>query len=358
MDDVLIRLLDELPLGVVLLDRKGGVVHFNKAEERLAHRSLQSVRGVSFFEEVAPCMNVRELSGAFFEGIGKRPLSARIEFSFPFPWLEKSRDVIVQLSSFQQRGEDFGCLIVEDVSAQRSLQRLQGTLGSLLVHDLKSPLTATMANLEFVGSSPALAAHPILIEAITDAQRSSRRLQQMIVDLLDVTALENGKLKLSRTTIDLADLVATVAEDVKPVAREREVTVRVQRSAGAVPIFADRSLVRRALDNLTENALRYTPRGRSVTLSARAIAGGAQLTVADEGPGIPEGLRDRVFEKYVQAESAGAAGMNRGLGLTMVKLVALAHGGSARVQCPSSGGTVFELTLADKPDVVALEPVG
>ncbi|MDO9017263.1 MAG: hypothetical protein Q8S73_38760 [Deltaproteobacteria bacterium] len=91
-------------------------------------------------------MNVRELAGEFFLRIGKGPFERRTEFSFPFPVLAEPRDVAVTLRSFEAGGKPFGCLIIEDISLRRSVDRMKETLAALLVHDLKNPLSVVAGN--------------------------------------------------------------------------------------------------------------------------------------------------------------------------------------------------------------------
>lgn len=336
---VLIGLLDELPIGVILLDRTGTVVHFNRYEERLARRQREKVVGRKFFEQVAPCMNVQELAGTFFERIGREPLSERVEFSFPFPFLDQPRDVVVHLASFDVGGETFGCLFVEDVSAQRSVERTRETLGSLLVHDLKNPLAVVHSNLGFLES---VVDSPHATEAVEDALRATERLQRMLLDLLDVTRLETSAMPLRRRPLDLCEVARTIANEAKALGRLRGITIETQLPCEPVIVTADEDVLRRAIDNLVENAARHA-RSRVIV---RAQGAPASLEVADDGPGIPEAIRAGIFEKWVQVHTEEQRGHNRGLGLTFVRLAAQAHGGTASVECPPEGGTVFRFAFA------------
>src|SRR5205823_4753794 len=110
----------------------------------------EKVLGKHFFTEVAPCMNVRGLADEYAARIGTAELALTREFSFPFPWLEQPREAVVRLSSFEEGGQHYGFLTIEEVTARRALERMQRTLSSLLVHDLKNPLAIMSANLEFL----------------------------------------------------------------------------------------------------------------------------------------------------------------------------------------------------------------
>ncbi len=340
-----VRLMDELPVGVVLLDRDGRVVHYNQAEERLAGRSRDRTLGREFFVDVAPCMNVQEMAGRFFDGIGRTPLAAKVEFSFPFPQLDRPRDVLVELRSFEFDGAPFGCLFVEDVSAQRAIDRMKDNLSQMLVHDLKNPLQVILSNIGFIESRQAL--HPpdeAVSEALSDTSLAATRLNTMLLTLLDVSRLETQTMPLRPSIVDLRTIAGDVARGCEALARVRGIALSVDLPASAVEAFVDAELVRRALDNLVENSIRYARRSVQVGIS-RLDDGSAGVRVVDDGPGVPAALREAVFEKHVQVQDGSERRDNRGLGLTFVRMVARGHGGEATCSCPAGGGSLCTMVF-------------
>lgn len=337
------RLFDSLPVGIIVLDRRGHVVVFNREEERLAHRQRDKVVGRPFFTEVAPCMNVKELGKTFERDIEYHELRVTTEFSFPFPFLDQPRDVLVRMLSFVVEDAPYGCLMIQDISAQRSIDRMKETLASLLVHDFKNPLSVVLSNLEFVRADPRISGD--LVEPIDDAQTAARRLRGMVVSLLDVTRLESGEVPLERVRQDVRDLVRAAADESQALGRLRDVKIVTELPPRPAESDVDSDLLRRALDNLIENAVRYSPRGGLVSVRLRQ-APQLELEVADQGPGVPAALRSQIFDKYVQVKTNQPAGQhNRGLGLTFVRLVARALGGDAELECPSAGGSIFKIVL-------------
>jgi photoactive yellow protein len=343
---VLIRLVDELPLGVVVLDRHGVVVHYNRYEAEVARRSPDRVIGRSFFTEVAPCTNIRELGGTFHDCIGKRPLNVRLDFSFPFPFADKPRDVRIALTSFEDAGEPYGCLFIEDVSHERAVERMRETLGELLVHDMKNPLAVLHANLSLLRAK---AKGDERVELLDMALEAGRRLDRMVLNLLDITRLESPAFPLRRERIDARALVETVVRDVGPLGRERAVALAPEVPDHPVAAVLDADVVRRALDNLVENAVRFARRFVRVRVAAEADR--VRFDVADDGPGIAPELRERIFDKYADASGATtfATRHNRGLGLTFVRLAARAHAGDVEVESEPGKGTSFVLTLPTEP---------
>lgn len=337
------QLFDHLPLGIVALDASGRVVVFNRTEELLAGRKREQVLGRQFFIDVAPCMNVRQLAGEFAERIGRAALDVNVEFSFPFPFLAEPRDVRVHMSSFEVDAEPHALMMIEDVSAQRSVERMKATLHDLLVHDLKNPLAAMSSNLEYLRSFDSIRDSQDAMEAISDSLNASKRLQGMLLTLLDITRLETNSFPLQPVETALDDLLSEIVAGNSAQAKMHGAEITVH-SPVRLRASIDASVMRRALDNLVENGLRHA---KHISLSAHRTSEGFFLQVEDDGPGVPEAIRAAIFEKYAQVKDAKASssGYNRGLGLTFVRLAARAHGGDASVECPSSGGSVFRISF-------------
>jgi len=339
------QLIDELPVGVVVIDADERVVLYNRYEARMARRAKERVLGEPFFDDaVAPCMDVRELAGVLRSELGRRPLRTDVEFSFGFPFNETPRDVLVRMRDHEFEGRPHAVLYVEDISARKAVERTREALSALLVHDLKNPLAALMANLGFLEEDLGEGTDPEIAESLHDARRASARMQSMLLDLLDVTRLQTRSMPLDRSETDLAELARVVVSDVAAVARAEDVAVRL-RLTGDCVCSVDAGLIRRALGNLLDNALRYAPRGSEVCVEVRGENDALLLLVADEGPGVPPDARSAIFDPHARVEGGDAASMNRGLGLSLVHLVATAHGGRARVVPDVERGATFEVEI-------------
>lgn len=229
------------------------------------------------------------------------------------------------------------------VRAQRDdLMRLhlqKEQLVAFLVHDLKNPVNA----IELQGQR--IARDPGATERARDAasriQTESRALLRMITNLLDLSKADEGGLAPVRRPIALDELFAEVVEAMHPRAREARVTLAA--SAGGAALVGDRDLLLRTLENLVDNAIRYAPEQTTVSLAAATGPGGVELRVADAGPGVPEELRGRVFERFAQAGDERAR-TSRGLGLAFCKLAVEAHGGSIWIE-DAAPGSIFCLRI-------------
>jgi len=359
--DVLSNLLDELPLGVVVLDKDGTVVHYNRYEEILAGRRRERVVGRDFFREIAPCMNVKELGHRFQASIGQEPIHVELEFAFPLPFLEAPRDVVIRMVSFDVGSQPYGALLIEDVSARRSVERMKETLSSLLVHDLKNPLAVVMSNLKLLRDTDTIQTDPDAFESTVGAMRSAERLQHMVLNLLDITRLETNALPLDRKEVDVRQLLTRAVDESRALARLRGAELVIEVPAEPIAAVVDPELVRRGLDNLLDNAIRYAKHGDGrVVARLETRDGQVHIEVEDDGPGVPPDVADRVFEKWAQADgvvSGTRRRLNRGLGLTFVRLMARAHGGEVSFDSPKVGGSVFRLELPVSPPApTASEP--
>jgi two-component system sensor histidine kinase/response regulator len=223
------------------------------------------------------------------------------------------------------------------------LQLQKERLMAFVVHDLKNPVHAMdlHAQLLLQEELPADAR-----ESVLQIRAGARRLTQMIVNLLDVSKADEGRLVAQRSAVSVETLFAEVLTEAAVLAADR--SVKLRNAAGAPQVHADRDLLRRTLMNLVENAIRYSPEGTTVTVSSALTDGGTLLRVADEGRGIPAELRDRIFDPFVQAEPGvqDVRQSNRGLGLSFCKAAALAHGGAIWVE-DAAPGAAFCVRLPD-----------
>jgi signal transduction histidine kinase len=207
-------------------------------------------------------------------------------------------------------------------------------------HELRTPLTSVLANLELLADT----LDGERGEAAQSALRSSRRMRRLVADLL-LLARADAERQAPRAPTDVGEVVMEAASELSSVADEHELLVDADR---AIVDGARDELHRLAL-NLMENAIRHTPQGTHIRAGVHRANGDVVLTVEDDGPGIPEDLRDRVFERFVRG--TGDRGGSFGLGLSIVRAVAESHGGQVRVESPAingdrpAHGTRFVVTL-------------
>ncbi len=192
-------------------------------------------------------------------------------------------------------------------------------------HELRTPLTSVLVNLELLAES----LHGDQGEAARSALRSSQRMRRLVADLLLLARTDVGRV-IPHEPCALDQIVVEAASELGPVSAAHEISLDVGR-AGPVIVEGSRDELHRLTINLLENALRHTPTGTEIRVSSRLETDGlALLVVEDDGPGVPEHLRDTLFERFVRG--AGDRGGSFGLGLAIVRAVAETHGGSVVVE--------------------------
>ena len=226
--------------------------------------------------------------------------------------------------------------------AQRNKElQLKKTLAQTLVHDLKNPLSSILGNLDLLEMRSGAGLAPL----VQRSKEGARRMLKMILDLLDVERLEEGRLEPCMESLAAAELVGSAAAEVEAVARQRSVRIEVV-APPAIRIDGDAVLLRRVVDNLLSNAVAHSPAGTTVEIRIASGSAGVEIAVSDEGAGIPQAQREGVFEKYQRIEMRRQGiGVNRGLGLTFCRLAVEAHGGSIWIDEGPGGGAIFRALL-------------
>jgi signal transduction histidine kinase len=220
------------------------------------------------------------------------------------------------------------------------LEKLRDDLTHMVVHDLRNPLSVIFGFLDILNheisklSTRTRAFLPL-------ARFCAEDLLNMISSILDVSKMGAGEMKLQRETCDLNALLRAVVATTQPLGN-RTVTVCVQEPAQTVTV--DVGLIRRVIQNLISNALRYTPADGNVRVAVSASASEVRIAVTDAGPGIAPEDHQRIFEKFGQVGDPSNR-VGTGLGLTFCKLAVEAHGGRIGVESEEGKGSTFWLVL-------------
>lgn len=227
-------------------------------------------------------------------------------------------------------------------------ENLRDDLTAMLVHDLKNPLIASAMALQAVlrRQTPQSCLSPQELEYLEMAREAQARLGSMIEDLLDIARAEGGELQLEFEQLDLCELTQLAINEAAPAAGKAKLELGSE-CEGPLPMTGDRRKLRRVLDNLLTNAIKFTPEGRVFVLVG-SEGEQVRLQVSDTGPGIPPEMHERVFDKYGQI-TAGQR-MSVGLGLAFCKLVVEAHGGSISLDSQPGRGSTFTVILPRRED--------
>ncbi|HET9249697.1 MAG TPA: ATP-binding protein, partial [Actinomycetota bacterium] len=221
----------------------------------------------------------------------------------------------------------------------RELNEVKDTLLHAVSHDLKGPLAGILGSVQTLQRAEQL--------GLTDEERGTlldmieqggKKMNRLVDDLLDLDRLDRGNIQPERTPTDVGELAHKIARELPGMESH---PIRVE--ADAVLVNVDAGKVERVIENLLVNARRHTPAGTAVHIRVHARSNGVVLVVEDEGPGIPDDLKDALFEPFRQGTSAGGRGV--GIGLSLVRKFAELHGGTAHVEDGEHGGARFVITL-------------
>lgn len=232
----------------------------------------------------------------------------------------------------------------ELVKKQRDdLMRLQlqkERLTSFVVHDLKNPVNTLDLHAQLLLRDKLLSDDSR--NAARHIRQEARSLMRLILNLLDISKAEEGQLVAKKSRVDLEQMTAEIVDALEVRAADGKVTF--ERDVAAREADADPDLLRRIIENLVENALRYSPENGVIRIATAAEGGHLELRVSDRGKGVPPDLRDKIFDRFVQLEAGASTPTGRGLGLTFCKLAVDAHGGKIWVE-DGNPGAVFCVRL-------------
>lgn len=247
----------------------------------------------------------------------------------------------------------------EVVAAQRDAlvkaRDARKALSAMIVHDLKSPLTTILADGEYLLMT---AQEPEAQEVLAQVVKSVNLMHRMVLDLLDVERSEDGTLVPRYEPIDLEELVSSCVQPLRRrMTRAHDVTTSFAPDARV--LVADRELLRRVLDNLLDNAAKYAPTGEDIRVVTRSVDDARlELRIEDSGPGVPEALREAIFEPYkrIARDQHVDARSSRGLGLAFCRLAIEAHGGALWVEDNVPVGSAFCILVPRAPEVRGATP--
>lgn len=243
-------------------------------------------------------------------------------------------------------GSPIGATVVfKDITELRRIQRLKDELSAFIVHDLKNPLAAIIGTTQLMALDQK---DPRLLEDLETIQASAYRVNRMVLNLLDSQMAEDGALEPNMSEIELADLLADVEDAAVGRIGVRDRGRVVVGDVEGLAVRADRELLFRTLMNLVDNCVKYGPEDGRIWIEATPRDGDTILfAIQDEGPGVPERLRERIFDKYTKVERTDGyqSKDSRGLGLRFCRVVADAHGGRIWVEDAEPKGARFCLEL-------------
>ncbi|MEK7700552.1 MAG: ATP-binding protein [candidate division NC10 bacterium] len=251
----------------------------------------------------------------------------------------------VSLSRGQTREGAFYTGIVRDITERRRVEEMKSDFVSFATHQLRTPLAGIKWLLELAGHETALSEDARTY--VQGARESAERLIQLVNDLLSVSRIESGRLKVAAEETRLDELTRSVLDEVAPLIRDRAHRLSVTGAAELPVVLVDPQLLRQVILNLVSNAIKYTPPGGAVAIEMERNGAEIRWAVRDSGIGIPQEAQARLFEKFYRADNAVTLSTEgTGLGLYLARLIVERFGGRLWCESVEGQGATFTFTLS------------
>jgi signal transduction histidine kinase len=322
------RPFDLVLLDIMMPDMDGyEVLRRLKSDDHLQHVPVVMISAVDELQSVVRCI----AAGA--EDYLAKPFNPTLLQARIGACLEKKRSRDRETALFDELQRNYKRL--------QEAEKLRDDLRNMIVHDLRTPLTAVIAGVEMLRGGTGL--DDMQREMIAIVAGGGRTLLGMINDLLDVEKMEAGMMALQYEDLSAAALVANAIADVRNLAAAGETSLVTVLQEGLEPFAGDANKLGRTLVNLIANAIRFTPRGTVTITAGGDDDGNVRFAIADTGRGIPADAFERIFEKFGQLDATSKVGT--GLGLAFCKLAVQAHGGTITVESTPGAGSTFSFTV-------------
>jgi PAS domain S-box-containing protein len=336
--------------GMLTVDAGYQILELNPAFTALTGWPYKEALGRSCME-VLQCRDERDVPLC---KTNRCPLHQAFTSRQPTPYYEVSfhdrqghkKEIAASFTAVHSRESLRGVIIARDMTLLNAANRTRSNFISMVSHELRTPLNTVSGFLSIVQDEHVGPLNERQSEFLGYVRSSVDQLITLVNDILFVSKADTGQFELRCAELDLADLIAQVIRDGGPAAAKLEVKLRGQASRRFPKLWADAGRLHQVLMNLIHNALKFTPPGGSITISARRAGEMAEISVADTGCGVPFEDQSRVFERFYQSENALLVKHGGfGLGLTIAKLIVEQHGGRIWLESEPEHGSTFRFTI-------------
>ncbi len=327
----MVTLIANMPVGLLTVDREGKIEFANSAckdmfvETEPTGMVLQSLLPL-------PVADVQSV-------LGRSNMQQPIELNVT---RVGANPVVLEISSkpiFMAEGEK-RLIMLQDVTQRHELEKLKQEFLAMVSHDLRTPLSSIDLFLHLVQRLAADVMPPLVRDNLVIAERSTKRLLNLVNDLLDIEQIQTGKMVMNYRWTPVSSVIEQSIAAVKNFAEQR--SIKLEFTETNVEFEADDERLIQVLVNLLSNAIKFSPDGSTVTISTLSEDKWVELRVKDMGRGVPETHKQSIFERYKQVERSDAKrGAGTGLGLPICKAIIEQHGGAIGVENSTEPGSIF-----------------
>lgn len=330
-----------LPTGVIIIDRVGQVQHLNNMGAMLTGTTREQGTG-NRLQDLLPGEDMEQFCASLASGtIPRRMLELKRQ--------NGSGESILRIHCRQLRKDDGGAalILVEDITQQRTADASRNLFIAQATHELRTPLTNMRLALEQLTDDSSQDLPTEATEHVNMLQTEVRRLERIVSDMLAVSEIEAGSMKLVRSEVKLDRLMAEIEQDHGQVAAKKGIDLKVELPPKLPMLVGDREKLAQAMHNLVGNAVKYTPSGGTIRIIVtEPDTGGVSFAVTDTGMGISKEDQPRLFNRFVRANDPRVAAITgTGLGLALSKEIARLHGGDVTLESELNKGSTFTLSV-------------
>lgn len=326
--------------GLIVLGKENKITLINSEAERLLGVEAKVAKAKPLTNPGQP-LSIRKLAKLLSS---KSPQKELVRKEFP---LEKPQRQVLEITTLSLPSGEERIVILHDITREKRIERMKTEFVSLSAHQLRTPLSAIKWTLKMLLDGDLGVITKEQREFIEKTYQSNERMIKLINDLLNVTRIEEGRYLYKPTFSQIENIVQSVISSLKPEIKKREIKLQFQKPREKLPrVRVDREKIGLAINNLLDNAIRYSSVGGRVIVSLKQIKDKIEFSVKDSGVGIPKDQQQRIFTKFFRGANAiRMETEGTGLGLFITKNIIEAHGGKIWFESEEKKGTTFRFTL-------------
>ena len=331
----LLAVLNSSSDAVVAVDEKARVALANRAAELLLGRQEEEMIGNPFVWAMPDDQVVQALRTS-------RDAKRREIRTIQRP---DGRALQVSTAPIVGGGEWVALVVFHDITEAGRLEQTRRDFVANVSHELRTPLASIKSVIETLQSG-ALNEEAVAQDFLSRADAEVDRMVQIVEELLELSRLESGQVPLAKEPVDMGSVLSRAVERLRPQAEKKGLSLTLEQAPDLPPVIGDADRLERVALNLIHNAIKFTPDGGSVGVSATLAEAAIKVEVSDSGTGIAAEDLPRIFERFYKADRARGSGSGgTGLGLAVVKHIVEAHGGTVSVESQEGHGSTFRLSL-------------
>jgi two-component system phosphate regulon sensor histidine kinase PhoR len=340
-------LINHLPGGVMATDKAGTIALANPSFLRMIGCQTSDITGKPM-NEIVVNNTLKELIREALTMPEDKLVELAQEFNHGSLSHDAEATIGVQCIPFRDRlGRNLGTVtVLHDITTQKKMEQLKSDFVSMVAHEIQSPMNSVLMQIKLLLKGRVGDVNKEQTQLLERISEKIKGLSTLASELLDLAKIEAGLIIQEKEKFEVAELLRDQVVFYNEAARARGITLKIDKIPALSPILGNRHNIEEVVSNLINNAIRYTPEGGSIVVSARMEKGYVCIQVNDTGFGIPENELERIFDRFYRIKNEKTRFITgTGLGLSIVKSIVDAHNGMINVKSEPDKGTTFDIRI-------------